>query len=486
METFYTQPELADVYFTFESEPQRLPAHKILLAAKSANFRMMFTDPLWSSNEIEIVDVSSAVFKEFLQFFYLDKIVLSQANLLDVLNLGKKYNVPECVEFVARALNQSLSQENICWTYQLAIGYDFPLLANKCEQFLRASISVESVLWVYKMVKFFNLKPLIRECERKIGFWAQELLKSINYTTCDQQTLKSILQINFLDCSEYELFNMTINWIKAAIATDTMTDELMKIEFGDLIQHIRFGAMSPENLKQLKRLYGNLIPTDVSHMMDCHTERYEAIPNDLQWNEEAAIKCYRQIDYSLSQQLVQSLETTIFWSKKSFLLGGFRFDYQLCHSKGVNLFSGSSIWDASYLKGIGYSDYSSIKRSSNNWDSWNRPTVVRQNRDEHNQTVKITIIRASKDLWSSKFNNEKILHTSSVVVAGERETIFTLVKPLLVQPKFIYIIKLEQSPNMFTSYKTKGETVVPVKPGFDIYFHSEQTEVINQLFMNTI
>lgn len=99
-ETSYLSEKYAEFHFIFNSTDgkcDRIPVHKVFLSAKSNVFEKMFTGS-WSDKwEVEIVDVTASAFREFLQFIYLSKVKLTMENVSDVIDLGKKYNMNECV-----------------------------------------------------------------------------------------------------------------------------------------------------------------------------------------------------------------------------------------------------------------------------------------------------------------------------------------------------------------------------------------------------
>lgn len=135
LQKLYLKEKLADLHFVFNSMGQciRVPAHKLLLMVGSDVFYTMFNE-WWSENdEVEIVDVSVEAFKEFLQFFYLIEVNLTKENVAEVMYLGKKYNVVECLEMCTKFLKYTLDETNVCWGYDLAITYDRENLKHFCE-----------------------------------------------------------------------------------------------------------------------------------------------------------------------------------------------------------------------------------------------------------------------------------------------------------------------------------------------------------------
>lgn len=93
-ESLFLNSDEADVVFVCEEE--KIPAHKFVLERKNLVFQTVF---FRSFEEIKITDVYADAMREFLQFFYLRKIVLTRRNIGDVIYLCLKYIMPECLEY---------------------------------------------------------------------------------------------------------------------------------------------------------------------------------------------------------------------------------------------------------------------------------------------------------------------------------------------------------------------------------------------------
>ncbi|XP_055301637.1 BTB/POZ domain-containing protein 3-like [Sitodiplosis mosellana] len=172
----YLNSKLADVHFVFGANDhnERVPAHKAHLMAGSDVFATMFNGSWKEKDEVEIAYASAAVFKEFLQFFYFGQVKLTMENVAAVMNLGEMYNVAECLTVCSKFLKNNLNDDNVCRHYELAI--------------------------------LSNQKSLKKACETFIGSNIKAVLKSTDFLTCDQKMLAQILQLDWMLCSEVELF----------------------------------------------------------------------------------------------------------------------------------------------------------------------------------------------------------------------------------------------------------------------------------------
>lgn len=226
----YLKDDCADFYFIFnsnDSECIKIAAHKILLTQSSSVFLTMFNGSWEENDEVEITDASVDAFKEFLQFFYLDAIQLSLENVAEVMYLGNKYNVQECVEICVKFLKNSLDEKNIIWGYHLAIKYE------------------------QKRLKDF--------CETIIGLLTKEVLVSDGFLHCDIDMLSHIVKLQRLNCSESDLFVALMQRIETIGGDDSVAKTTARNETKDLmVRYIRFGAMSIEEWSSLSLSYHDL------------------------------------------------------------------------------------------------------------------------------------------------------------------------------------------------------------------------------------
>lgn len=210
VEKLYLNEARADFHFLFKTkngEYDRVPAHKLLLA-ESDVFETMFNGDWKEMNEVEIVDASAAVFKEFLQFFYLSKVNLTMENVGFVMNLGNKYDVQECLSVCGKYLMNSITDDNVCTAYGLAT--------------------------------FFNQEKFKRYCELVIGTSAEAVLSSNGFFECDRKALKCILNLEYFSCSEVDVFKACMNWVKFKSGQDHLTREIVQEQLGHLFYFINF------------------------------------------------------------------------------------------------------------------------------------------------------------------------------------------------------------------------------------------------------
>lgn len=101
----------------------KIPAHKKVLAASSSIFSAMFNGPLKETGDVQIVDVSSHAFREFLQIFYNNKVKLTLDNLNEVMVLVDKYDVEAGWPIVEQFFKDNLDLADILWFLHLAVKF---------------------------------------------------------------------------------------------------------------------------------------------------------------------------------------------------------------------------------------------------------------------------------------------------------------------------------------------------------------------------
>lgn len=122
----YLEEHSADVHFLVKDnkgEVERIPSHKILLAAASDTFYRMFYGDGKEKCNVTIVDASTLAFKEFLQCFYFERVKLTVENVGEVMYLCEKYGIGQCKAACTKLLLSNLTADNVCRVYPMCAGF---------------------------------------------------------------------------------------------------------------------------------------------------------------------------------------------------------------------------------------------------------------------------------------------------------------------------------------------------------------------------
>lgn len=176
--------EHADIEFLVENT--KLPAHKTILAARSAYFRALFYGGLAESTQSEIkLTVPLEAFKALLGFIYNGRISLASLReecLLDTLGLANQYGFESLELSISTYLTYNLSLENCCAILDAAGLYSLEWLRSVCMTFMDRN--------------------------------ALSLLKHSTFQTLSQDSLCSLLERDSFFAPEVEIFNSVHEWCK--------------------------------------------------------------------------------------------------------------------------------------------------------------------------------------------------------------------------------------------------------------------------------
>lgn len=297
----YLDAETADVCFLLGDEnttQTKIPAHKNLLAAASDVFKRMFYGPLKETDNVRINEVDAVAFTEFLQFFYLENVKLTIDNIGDVLDLGHKYNVTKCSEVCAEFLKDTLTDDNICNGLSLGMAY--------------------------------NLNELKDFCRKRIIANTNAIIKSASFLECDRSILEYILNVNLFSCSEMEIFEACMAWVRASSKQDKLSKELVQKHLGNLFYSLRFASMKMRDIANLTGPYGFLFSFDeykeIIQLIELPIFQptfFVTNKRELPWDKDAVITCDRTISNrpTTCVKPLKKIEATAFSTNEPVLLG---------------------------------------------------------------------------------------------------------------------------------------------------------------------
>lgn len=327
----YLKSKKADVHFVFDSNGscERIPAHKILLASGSEGnplevlslpqspysiqfvlifslhfvsfevFDAMFYGSLKEQGDIKIVDASPEAFKQFLRLFYVNHIALTMETVAEVMYLSKKYDVLECLEI--------------------------------CSVFLANKLTVENVMCVIELAIIYDQVELRKLCESKIRLNSREILQSPSFLECDEQVVNHILRMNFLSCSETEVFEACMAWVKAVSKEDKLTRDIVQTHLGDSFFHICFGSMPMDDFVKILPLYGNIFSAceyneilQTISKLQIQPKIFKESRQAMHFDESKMVKCNRFAStLGGKKYYAQDLVITTFTTNTALLFGQF-------------------------------------------------------------------------------------------------------------------------------------------------------------------
>ncbi|XP_063958253.1 BTB/POZ domain-containing protein 17-like isoform X1 [Lytechinus pictus] len=294
MTRFYNNPQLSDIKLKVGFE--EFNAHKLVLVRCSEVFERMFSAD-WSGKnkkEIELVEEPECteVFPAFLKFLYSCHIVLTIENTLPILMLADKYNVCDlrrvCIEFATNNIMPKLPLKDV-----FHVWYQY---ATKCYHQVLITASVKA------------LSPKADDI-MSLPDWSGEWL------ALDRDQLVQFLKSSHLTVrNELLVFRAVIKWIESPMHPERMQkmEDLLK----EILPHIRFPMMTPEQLQQLENhrvveQFPGLFSTPL-----LHAYKFNALPLESRANNP---------DFSSTSYLLRNY-TDLRWDKRIVLSGYSQFN----------------------------------------------------------------------------------------------------------------------------------------------------------------
>ncbi|XP_055703642.1 BTB/POZ domain-containing protein 2-like [Phlebotomus papatasi] len=208
---------LSDMTFIVGSSETKIPGHRFVLSLVSESFESC-------DREIRIADFEVEIFMEFLGYVYSGEVTLSDTTALEMLKLANRYSV------------------------------DF--LKKDCVDFLRRNINVTNVLQCLDLGIELDVKDLKFESLDVISDFTQAVVQQDAFLEISLDTLRHILELDIIICTEYEIFQAAMRWADAECHRQGLEgncENYNKI-LGDTMDLIRFSAIEPEFAEEFRNM----------------------------------------------------------------------------------------------------------------------------------------------------------------------------------------------------------------------------------------
>lgn len=181
--------------------PNRISAHRCIMAAASPYFTAMFANNFNESKQREVIiqDVNADDFEFLIEFCYSATIHVNNENAKRIL--------------------------------QAAHCFQFPDIINACGQYLKGQMNPSICLGIANLAEYLDLKDLHQSA---MEFAYQNFVgvsKNDEFMLLDIQTLSHLLQRNDLVvCTEEDVFRAMLTWIQYDIEDrEKFTGDLLKM-----------------------------------------------------------------------------------------------------------------------------------------------------------------------------------------------------------------------------------------------------------------
>ncbi|XP_014778075.1 galectin-3-binding protein B isoform X2 [Octopus bimaculoides] len=239
---FYNQESLSDIKLNVGNKVYF--GHKFVLAKSSDVFRTMLYESRWKEKSTASIDLNEsaecqAVFNRFLRYLYTAEIKINPESAVGVLCLADKYNVA--------------SLKHLCTKY---------MVENT------KSPKVQNALNWYSWAKALHLEDLIEQCAKTIAWNADNIIKSPEWLTMDNDFVTDLLQSSSLVVTnEYTLYLALTHWLEHQ-------ETLKPNSYGENVQKLMSFIRFPQML--VSQLY-DIENSEISKMPEYRTLMHHLI-----------------------------------------------------------------------------------------------------------------------------------------------------------------------------------------------------------------
>uniref|UniRef100_A0A8D8W9Q6 BTB/POZ domain-containing protein 9 n=1 Tax=Cacopsylla melanoneura TaxID=428564 RepID=A0A8D8W9Q6_9HEMI len=230
--TLCLNDEFSDMVLVVQNE--KIPVHKVILAARSEYFRALLYGGLSEStqNEIELHDTNIVSFKCLLKYIYSGKLSfrnLKEDVILDVLGLSHKYG--------------------------------FQDLENSISDYLRIILTVHNACSIFDCAYYYDLKLLKKIVVSFIDYNAKQIINQTSFYNISQTGLIQLIQRDSFFAPEIDIFRAVMDWIKANTTEldasgGDVSFRTTSINTDEILSYVRLPLISLEELLTTVRSSG--------------------------------------------------------------------------------------------------------------------------------------------------------------------------------------------------------------------------------------
>ncbi|KAM3717719.1 BTB/POZ domain-containing protein [Dirofilaria immitis] len=237
----YITGECSDI--TLKVEGRLIPAHRIILAARSQYFRALFYNGMRETrdSEVELVDTSLNGFKMLMKYIYSGKLSLS-----------------------------SMKEELVLEVLGLAHKYGFTDLEISISEYMKAMLNVRNVCTIYSAAHLYSLRSLCDVCLNFADKHAPEVISTQGFLQLPASAVEQMVQRDSLCAPEIDIFRSVREWIRHH--PDQQEDAQM------IVARLRLSLIKLDDLLNVIRPSG-LVASDA--ILDAIKERSEKKSGEL-------------------------------------------------------------------------------------------------------------------------------------------------------------------------------------------------------------
>uniref|UniRef100_A0A915PWL1 BTB/POZ domain-containing protein 9 n=1 Tax=Setaria digitata TaxID=48799 RepID=A0A915PWL1_9BILA len=228
---------------TLKVEGRLVPAHRVILAARSQYFRALLYNGMRETrdSEIELVDTSLNGFKMLMKYIYTGKLSLS-----------------------------SMKEELVLEVLGLAHKYGFTDLEISISEYMKAMLNIRNVCTIYSVAHLYSLRSLCDVCLNFADKHASEVIATQSFLQLPASAVEQMVQRDSLCAPEIDIFRAVREWIRQH--PDQVEDAQM------IVARLRLSLIKLDDLLNVIRPSG-LVASDA--ILDAIKERSEKKSGEL-------------------------------------------------------------------------------------------------------------------------------------------------------------------------------------------------------------
>uniref|UniRef100_A0AAQ5ZJL0 Kelch like family member 7 n=1 Tax=Amphiprion ocellaris TaxID=80972 RepID=A0AAQ5ZJL0_AMPOC len=319
-EVFLFQGELCDVALVVQG--RRFPAHRVVLAAASHFFRVMFTTRMMESvsSEVELRSADPNTVELLIEYIYTAQIAVNSSNVESLLDAANQYQIEPVKKMCVEFLKGQIDATNCLGISSLADYMYCPELKAAAEDFVQLHFTE-----VYKLDEFLQLDVtqltrILHQDKLTVRAEAQiydAAVRWLKYDVCNRQQY----MVEVLGCVRFPLLSKTfLSMIMQAEPLIQDNPQCLKMVLSGMCYHL----LSPEDHRdlgantrhRLKKLEYRIAVFGGSQPEFCHYFN----PKD---------SSFRKIGGNFKKH---NTATAVFWGNAVYFLGGSRTCSMECYN----------------------------------------------------------------------------------------------------------------------------------------------------------
>lgn len=172
---------------------------------------------------------------------------------------------------------------------------------DACGEFLRKGLTNENVCTTLSLAIRYGREGLMEFCEKRILANTADVFSSATFLKCGVRVMAHILRMNLLSCSEVDVFEACMSWVRANSEQQVLSKAMVKQYLGDSYYQIRFASMTIQEFCALEIKYNDVLSSDFKTLVQLiakpkrNSEQFNTHPRRIYRIQTGYMYCGRSI-----------------------------------------------------------------------------------------------------------------------------------------------------------------------------------------------